>query len=298
MKTTRRQDLKSNELAQFLEDAREFFRTYGNYVVGAVAVVALVLLGYVYMARSAAQALADATQQMRSLPFDTDQEVRDSVAKLRQLAAENEDEGFAIDALRRRAGMAMNRAHAAADGTPSREFLDMARAAFEEMLQRHPDRALDVGAALIGLATIEEDLFILDDDLAHKEAARRFLEQVRDDQDLNGTPFQTIALERLNALDETFVQVVMVEKPVVPAAAPGSAGGEAASPDMTPPELGESVERKAPEGETTEPSADTDAGQPAGDATPEPAEKPAEPPPEPAAETTSDGPADTPGQAE
>jgi hypothetical protein len=296
MKTTRRQELKSNELAQFLEDAREFFRTYGNYVVGAVAVVALVLLGYVYMTRSAAQSLADATQQMRSLPLDTDQDVRDSVAKLRQLAAENQDEDFIMGALRWRAGRAMDRAHAADDGTPSREFLDMARAAFNEVLERHPDRTLDVGGALIGLATIEEDLFILDDDLAHKEAARRFLEQIRDNQDLNGTPFQTIALDRLNALDETFVQVVMIERPIFPAAVPGAPGGVADTLTKTPPGVGERVEREAPGSGITEPPADTDADRPAGDTALEPADQPAEPPPQPAAEPTSDGPPDTPGQ--
>jgi hypothetical protein len=211
MKATRRQELKTNELALFLKDVREFLSTYGNYFVGGLVVIALIALGYVYMTRSAAQALADARREISSLPFATDDEVRDSVAKLKRLASENDSETLILDALRRRAVMAMNRAHAADDGTPSSEFLDMARDAYEEMLQRFPDRHLDLGAALIGLATIEEDLFILDDDLAHKEEARGFLERIRDNANLNGTPFQTIALERLNALDQTFVQVVMVD---------------------------------------------------------------------------------------
>ncbi len=234
MKATRRHELKSNELAQFLEDARDFFSKYGNYFVGGLVVIALIVLGYVYMTRSAEQALADATREMRSLPFATDDEVRDSVGKLIRVASENEDQVFIPETLRRRASMAMNRAQAADDGTPSAEFLEMARAAYQEVIERYPGRSLDVAAALIGLATIEEDFFILDDDLAHKDACRGFLEQIRDNAELNGTPFQTVALERLNALDRTFVQVVMVDAPPVAVTLPGGTEGLSVNPGTLP----------------------------------------------------------------
>jgi hypothetical protein len=259
MKAARRQELKANELQQFLKEAGEFFRKYGNYFVGALVVIALIALGYVYMTRSAAQALADARQEMNSLPFATDEEVRDSIAKLERLASENDSETFVVDTLRRRAGMAMNRAQAADDGTPSEEFLGLARTAYEEILQQFPERHLDVAAALIGLATIEEDLFVLDDDLTHKDAAREYLERIRDNPNLNGTPFQTVALDRLNALDETFVQVVMVEAAPEPAAdSPFKLSDEL--PSTTPPAEG-----------GAEDAADTPPPQPAGGATETPA---------------------------
>jgi hypothetical protein len=216
MTATRRQELRTNELAETLQGVREFFEKHGNYVVGAVVVVALVALVYVYKDRSARQALADARQEMRALPFNTDDEVRESVAALKRLAAENTEGPFVRETLRLRAGLALDRAGAADDGTPSTEFLEMAREAYEETLARYPQAVLDRAAALMGLATIEEDLFVLDQDPSHRQRAREYLERVRDDQALNGMPFQSIALERLNAIDETFVPVALVEAPPPP----------------------------------------------------------------------------------
>jgi hypothetical protein len=216
MKATRRQELRTNELAETLDSLREFFEKHGNYVVGAVVVVALVALVYVYKDRSARQALADARQEMRALAFNTDDEVRDSVAALTRLAADSKEDSFIRETLRLRARLAMDRAGAADDGTPSAEFLEMARAAYEESLSRYPDAALDRAASLMGLATVEEDLFVLDQDPSHKQQAREYLERVRDDQALNGMPFQSIALERLNALDGTFRLIVLAETPPPP----------------------------------------------------------------------------------
>ncbi len=176
MKATRRQELKTNELARMLEDAREFLRVRGNYLVGGLVVVAIAALGYVYMNRSAAQALADANRQVDTLPFGTDAEVKDSIEKLKALAAEHDDnEAFVMNTLRRRAAFAMRRAHVAEDGTLSKEFLDVAAEAYHAIVDRFGHRSLDVAAAHCGLATIEEDLFILDNDPAHKEAAPAFV---------------------------------------------------------------------------------------------------------------------------
>ncbi|MFQ5491060.1 MAG: hypothetical protein ACE5GE_10090 [Phycisphaerae bacterium] len=218
MKAARRQELKSNDLAESLEELREFLRTYGNYVFGGLVVIALVVVAYVYNTRSAQQARLEATRQLRTLPITTDEEVRDSVQKLTSLAADAKDETVVLEALRRRAQMSIQRAHAAEDGTPSAEFLDMAAAAYQEMLDRFGSNPVDLGVALIGLATIEEDRFVLDNDPSHQAKAKSYLERVRDSEQLTGTPFQSVALDRLNALDRTFVAVALFEPPPVPSA--------------------------------------------------------------------------------
>lgn len=250
MKTTRRQELKTNELLETLRDARDFFDRHGNYVVGAVVVAAVAVLVYVYKDRSASQTLANARQEMRALPFTTDDEVRSSVAALERLAGESKNDGFIRETLRRRAALAISRADAADDGTPSAEFLEMARSAYQTVLERYPNRVLDYGAALTGLATIEEDLFILDQDLSHKEKARQYLELVRDNEALNGMPFQSIALERLNALDQTFVQVAMVDAPR-PAPTPEDLVGPPAS--LAPPVSTGAAAVSASQAPTTQP---------------------------------------------
>lgn len=236
MKTARRQELKTNDLAQSLEDFREFLRNHGSYVVGAVVVVALVVLAYVYNTRSTQQATRDATQQMRSLPFDTDDNVRDSVKKLADLAADTKDDALVLESLRRRAQISMSRAHAAEDGTPSAEFLDLAMDAYQQILDRFGSNPVDFGMALFGLATIEEDRFVLDNDPAHKENVRGYLERVRDNEPLTGTPFQTVALERINALDRTFVTVAMNVGIVAPPIGPPLLGqGPATTPGAASP---------------------------------------------------------------
>ena len=219
MKAGRRQELRTNELAQTLEELRDFFRAYGNYVVGVLVVVAAVVLVWFYLQYSAGEALAEAKRQARALPYDTDAEVRASVSKLEELAADTEDEAFLAEAIQGRAQMAMSRVNVGEDGTPAAEFLDLAADAYRELLERVPHRTLEKGAALFGLATIEADRFVLDRDLAHREKARQYLERIRDAAEFNGPPFKALALEQLNELDDVFVVVALAD-PLPPPAFP------------------------------------------------------------------------------
>lgn len=211
MKTGRRQELRANDLAQMLQDLRDSFRAYGNYVVGGLVIIGAVILVWFYLQYSASEALAEATRQVQALPYNTDAEVRSSVSKLNELAAEIDDGPFLAEALQRAAAMAMSRAQAGEDGTPSAEFLDMAADAYQELLERLPHRTLEKGVALFGLATIEADRFVLDRDLSHQDKARQYLERIRDAAEFNGTPLKTLALEQLNTLDDLFVVVALAD---------------------------------------------------------------------------------------
>ena len=67
MKAERRQELKTNDLAQMIEDARQFFRNWGSYLVGGVAVIVLVV------AFALAPRLADNRRRLRmtELPIES-----------------------------------------------------------------------------------------------------------------------------------------------------------------------------------------------------------------------------------
>ena len=223
MKATRRQELKANDLAQTIEDMREFFRQRGNYVLIGVVAVAVIAVIWVYVQFSATKALADAKREMGTLSASTDDEAKDTIARLEEIAAGAKDQNLVVETMRRRAAIAMHRAQAAEDGTPSTEFLDLARAAYDDILERFPNRDLDVGVALSGLATIEENLFVLDGDPAHKEAARKYLDRIIERPGLNQTPVQLLAVDRKNSLDQTFVQVALA--PPAPAATPQGLSG-------------------------------------------------------------------------
>jgi len=291
MKATRRQELKTNELAQTLEEIREFLRSYGNYVLMGLIVVGAVAVISLYVKRSASQALNSATREMNNLATATDDEARNAITVLERLSGEVKEDWFKLETMRSRAAIAMSRAHAAEDGTPSEEFLGFAAAAYQDIIESYPGRDLAVGVALCGLATIEEDRFILDGDPARQDAARDYLERVRDREGLNGTPIMSVALDRLNTLDETFVQVTLAEPPppVVPKGSFAPMGTSRENP--IPIEIGETMEfnpadlRKQVEeargpqkeqdaGATEEPPADTEGpesraaepGEPAGSA--------------------------------
>lgn len=220
MKATRRQELRANDLAQMLQDLRDSFRAYGNYVVGVVVIIGAVILVWFYLQYSASEALAEATRQARALPYNTDAEVRSSVSKLKELTAEIDDGPFLAEALQRAAAMAMSRAQAGEDGTPSAEFLDMAADAYQELLERLPHRTLEKGVALFGLATIEGDRFVLDRDLSHQDKARQYLERIRDAAEFNGTPHKAVALEQLNRLDDLFVVIALADPLPLPTITP------------------------------------------------------------------------------
>ncbi|MCP4251042.1 MAG: hypothetical protein GY778_28730 [bacterium] len=220
MKATRRQELKSNELAQTLDDIRAFLRRYGNYLGIGGAVVLALLAVWFFQSRSAGAARTAALQQMTRLPFTTDEEVRSSIKTLQTLATETTDAPFVIQTLRWRALMAVSRAQAAPDGTPAPEFLDLAEEAYQEILDGYPERHLDVAQALCGLATIEEDRFVLDGDLSHRDQAQAYLERLRDGAEYAGLPMVSVALDRLNASEETFTTIVLAPAPVT--AAPDS----------------------------------------------------------------------------
>jgi len=261
MKAARRQELKTNELALTIEQFRGWLRTYGNYLIIGVVVVAVVVLVWMYQRRSASAARVAAFKQISTLPFSTDDEARSTVEKLKQLAADAQDDALAIQALRRQAGVAMSRALASQDGAINADFLAMAKTAYQKMLDRAANRPLDQGAALCGLASVEEDQFIIDGNPDHKAAARKYLERIRDDSRFVGMPFVGVALDRLNKLDDIFVPVAIVmppapAAPAVPPVTPPQPG------TATPPE-GAAVPASSP-GEPPAPAADqsADAAEP------------------------------------
>jgi hypothetical protein len=147
-----------------------------------------------------------------------------------------DEEQFLAEALQGWASMAMRRAHASEDGTPSAEFLDSAADAYQQILARLPHRRLEKGASLLGLATIEADRFVLDRDPSRQAKAREYLERVRDAEEFNGTPLKSLALDQLNELDNVFVVVALAE-PLPPALTPLPPTGPILPPVGTPAQL-------------------------------------------------------------
>lgn len=214
MKTERRHELRTNDLSAFLLDTQEWAKKHAT-ALGTVSVVAVVVvLSVAMVSRSRDSSMDAAWETMRTLSF-TLEDAEASFITLDGLISEAKDRDFKMKALLNKATRSMNMALLQAEGFQP-EYLDWAEEAYHALLDGYADRMPVAATALGGLATIEENRFVTDGDLSHRDTARAFLERLQNQAEFKGTPFQTNAARRLQTLDETFQTITMVEPPPPP----------------------------------------------------------------------------------
>lgn len=263
MKTERRHELKTNELGAFVLEVNDWLRGHATLVGVAVVVVVVVVFGATYARRSQTSAQEATWRTLTQLTFDVVQ-ADSSFQQVDQLIAETKDPDLRMDALMRKGEGAMSLALLQSGGFHP-EFLDQAESAYRTLRDEFPERAPVVGLALSGLATIEECRFVVDNDPAHREIAKGYLERLQNDALFKGMPFQTDATQRLLNLEKTFeiielatsvpdVAVPATPAPIAPAPAPAQTEtptSESSTP-LSPPSLSEETEG-SPEPETSQP---------------------------------------------
>lgn len=207
MKAQRRHELKENDLAHAIEVARKYLDENGKSIGIVVIVVVVVAAAITFGVRSRAAAIEDVWRRRGQLSFENPEIGRESLESLETMTLGVSDDRFVLTSLLEQGQHALRLAQEVAV-PPDREMNDRARKVYEELLERFKDNPLAVGAAHIGLATVEQNEFMLDDELVHKERADAHLAAVIDDPALNGMPFKQMALDRRKALDDTFTRVV------------------------------------------------------------------------------------------
>ncbi len=220
MKAQRKHDLKENELVHALEQGRKYLDRNGRRLGTAVVVVSAVIAVTALSVRSQTSAKEDRWRRMGELAFDTPEVGRDSLATLRTLIEEASDETFVRRGLILEGQKSLELALKVA-APPDNEFNDSAREAFSQLSDRFADSPLAVGLAHLGLATVEENAFVLDADLVHKKAARRHLTKVADDARMDLLPFKRMAMDRLSGIDQTFTRAIFDDP--IPEEAPADA---------------------------------------------------------------------------
>ena len=206
MKAERRHELRENELSHALYVAGTYVADRGKrFGVAAVAVVLLLVLVSLAM-RSRAAAHEDRWRELSRLTFEDPETARGSLERLIALTRESSDERFLLTVLMDQ-GLRALRLSQQGPLHPDRDLNDKAQDAFEQLLTRFPSNPLAVGVARCGLATTEENLFVLTGDIVHKERARQHLTAVITNDILNGMPFQRLAIDRRSAIDATFTDV-------------------------------------------------------------------------------------------
>lgn len=206
MKSERRHELKENDLAHALETAKEYLDQRGKQLTIGVVILGAVIAAVVFGARSRAAAMEDIWRRRAQLSFESYEVGRDSLETLVSMTKGISNERFLQSSLMQQGRQGLRLAQLA-PAAPDRDLTLIAKAALEELLTRFNQNPLARGVALSGLATVEENLYIVDRDPAHKEQAKARLNAIISDDALNGMPFMRIAMDRLRDLDKTFTRV-------------------------------------------------------------------------------------------
>lgn len=220
MKTVRRHELKESDLAQVLETGRQYLKDHGGRI-GLLVLVAVVAIALVTLSRrSRAADIEDKWRVRDALSFSDLETGKESLEELAAITNDATDESFVLASMLDQ-GLQAIRLARKGDDPPNDELNEIARQAFRRLLERFPDNPLVVGIAYCGLATVEENSFVLDGDPSHKERSREHLRAILDNPALALMPFTRMALERLDTLDVTF-SAVTFEPPLE---LPGEADG-------------------------------------------------------------------------
>lgn len=206
MKAERRHELRENDLAHFLAVARQYLEDNGGRIGLIIFAVIAVVAVATFTMRSRAAELEDVWRRKNQLTFEDVETGRESLRALQSLAGETHDRHLAMSCLVEMGQQSLRLARQV-PWPPDRELNAQAETAFKQLLDRFADNPIAVGVALSGLATVEENWFLLDRDLAHKDKTRHYLSRIIEEPLLNGMPFQKLAIERRNKLDETFVLI-------------------------------------------------------------------------------------------
>ncbi|MCA9253160.1 MAG: hypothetical protein R3E58_20480 [Phycisphaerae bacterium] len=219
MKSKRRQELKSNDLAHALEQVGPWLKDWGFYAIGGLAVVFIAMIIFTYM-KSARQTAMDESylslqkelSTAANSPLGSEDELHRTISRIADLGEQSTNQDFKIEAALKRGNMALSIAMNNPGGIDL-EFLKDAKSAFEEVVNKYKSKPIPYGRALYGLYQVEANAFAVDGDSGRKAAAAGYLTTLRDDTRLAGVPFQTMAIDRLNEIDELFTKVEFAAKP-------------------------------------------------------------------------------------
>lgn len=214
MKAERRHELKENELLHAYSVARDFLGAKGKQISIAVIVVVAVVAVVAFSVRSKGAAREERWRRRGELSFADPEVGKQSLETLAAMTEDVADDQFVFASLLQQGQQALRLAQDA-PAPPDYDLNERARQAFERLLERFKDNPLAVGVAHSGLATVEENSFVLDGNPAHKERADAHLAAIIDDPAQNAMPLKRMAMDRRKVLDETFTRVAF-EYPVPP----------------------------------------------------------------------------------
>lgn len=206
MKSERRHELRENDLVHVLGSARDYMQAYGGRV-GMAAIIALVVVAIATLTvRSRAAAMEDVWRRRAQLRFEDVEIGRESLESLRVMTGDVSNSAFVMASLLEQGRQSLRLSQQVPD-PPDRALTEQAERAFNELIERFPRNPMALGVGWHGLATVEQNRYVIDGEMTHKQRAHDFLTRIITNAALNGMPFQKLAVSRRNALDSAFTDV-------------------------------------------------------------------------------------------
>jgi len=288
MKTERRQELRTNELSEQIEQITDYVRRNGLLLSAVVLAAAVVFGGYFWYSSHRQAKANEAWASLSRMSREPDDAV--VLSQIEAVANQDISPSLTAEALlllgeKAMRKMAPTRSEAA---QPAPEdvaaWASKAKTAFESIIRRFPTEVTALGTAMMQLGVLHENQ-------SEIAAAREIYEKIRSDARFQHTPFRALAEFRLARLDQWASPVVFppalmtVPEPPPEEAATARPGALPLFSQGLPPEAaaqkpdsGATPEQAAPDATSDEPQPPTESPVPAGE-NPDPAdEKPGEPP--------------------
>ncbi|MCG3137176.1 MAG: hypothetical protein HJJLKODD_01019 [Phycisphaerae bacterium] len=213
MKSERRAELKTNDLSIYVDQMVHYVQNNTNKVIlFAVLLVALVgaLLFRSYTSekwRLQGWQAYYGSMQALAAQQDDPQWGDKALAQLQLVASEYPSLPVAPRARLLNGALALQLANESDEVTLKKKYLDQARQSFLAILNV-PGAALPFrAAALSSLVSVEQSAFVLDGDPAHSATAKGYLEQIKNGKEFTGTPYQTVALARLDEFERLWQKI-------------------------------------------------------------------------------------------
>jgi hypothetical protein len=192
MKARERQDLKKNELADYLEHLRLFFEQHGSKILSIALVALIVVVAGIYFIHNREVARTQAWEQLLSIRSGRNAGFKPD--DLRTLAQTTSDRQAAAVAWKELGDMLSTENMMGDQSAKPKDAPAQARQAYETVINQYPEFPLIVAGSKMGLAILLENS-------GNWDKARQTYKDLSADKSIAGTGIPEIATGRLAMLD-------------------------------------------------------------------------------------------------
>lgn len=241
MRTHERHDLKKNELADTLEQLRQFFTVHGSKVMSIAILVLVVVAAVLYFVHNRNVARAQAWEQLLSASAGQMNSKPEDLKAIAQQTSDRKIQAFAW----MKYGDALSRESLTADQPAKhKDLAGQAEQAYDKVVREYAEFPETLAGAQMGLGAIYEDT-------GRWDQARKIYQQIGENKQLTGTGLPAVAKSRLEDL-KTWQQAAQTPLPTSqPAPTATATRPAAAAPAAQPPVKSPAPAAKAPAKKST-----------------------------------------------